>query len=52
MNKIRIVLCGCGHRGAGLIKMIAASISDYEILAACDPYADKAETLKRVKRVI
>lgn len=47
MNKIRIVLCGCGHRGAGLIKMIAASISDYEILAACDPYADKAETLKK-----
>ena len=47
MNKIKIVLCGCGHRGAGLIKMIAASISDYEILAACDPYADKAETLKK-----
>lgn len=47
MKKIRLVLCGCGHRGIGMIKMISGSIAEYEILAACDPYIDKAESLQK-----
>ena len=42
MEKIKLILVGCGFRGAGLIKIISG-IPDYNIVAVCDAYKDKAE---------
>ncbi|MGN1077272.1 MAG: Gfo/Idh/MocA family protein [Candidatus Gallimonas sp.] len=44
MDRIRLALAGCGGRGYGLIRIIA-DIPDYEIVALCDGYTDKAEKI-------
>lgn len=43
MEKIKIAICGCGHRGVDLGK-IAIMTKQVEIVAVCDPYFDKAES--------
>lgn len=42
MDKIKIVLCGCGVRGENLL-MTLSICPDYQIVAVCDPFKDKAE---------
>ncbi len=46
MQKINIVLCGCGFRGEGLLATISIN-PDYNIVAVCDPYLDKAERVQK-----
>ena len=45
MRKLKFVLCGCGHRGVGLVRDNVTKFKNVEILAACDAgWIDKAET--------
>ena len=44
MKKIRLTFCGCGHRAFG-IKNVVRVIPEFETIAVCDPYVDKAETM-------
>ena len=46
MEKIRLVFCGCGHRAVGIGKIVRV-ISDFETIAVCDPYVDKAEDMAK-----
>ncbi len=43
MDKVKIAICGCGHRGIDLGK-IALMTNQAEIIAVCDSYFDKAES--------
>ena len=47
MEKINIVLCGCGFRGENLLSTIALN-PDYNITAVCDLYLDKAQRVQKV----
>ena len=42
MKKFKTVLCGCGHRGIWLAKL-AQQTGEFDIVAVCDLYLDKAE---------
>ena len=44
MKKIRIVSCGAGNRAYGQILMLAR-MEEYDLVAVCDLYKDKAETI-------
>ena len=46
MKKIRVVFCGCGHRSIGISKIVKV-IPDFETIAVCDPYLDKAEDMAK-----
>ena len=41
MERVKIVLCGCGYRGRDLTEMLA-QMEQYEVKAVCDTYEDKA----------
>ena len=45
MRTIRFVICGAGHRAVFLAKNAIPKAMGTEIVAVCDPYEDKAETL-------
>ena len=46
MERIKIVICGCGHRAFGTSNsMIQTGM--YDIIAVCDPYEDKAVGLSK-----
>ncbi len=49
MNKIKLAVCGCGFRGIMLIKTIL-HIEEYDIVAVCDSYQDKAENAQELLR--
>ena len=49
MDKIKIVLCGCGVRGANLLTTLTVS-PDYAIVAVCDPYKDKADNVSAMMK--
>ena len=46
MEKIKTVVCGCGHRGIWLAETISM-IDAYNLLAVCDICFDKAETAQK-----
>jgi predicted dehydrogenase len=49
MNKIRLAIAGCGGMGnrhlAGLVELTRAGLSDFELVAACDPVRESAQML-------
>ena len=45
MKKIRFAICGAGHRAIFLAKNAIPKAVGTEVIAACDPYEDKAEAL-------
>ena len=49
MSKIRLAIVGCGVMGtrhlAGLVELDRAGLSDFELVAACDPIRERAQTL-------
>ena len=42
MDKVKIISIGCGQRGYGQ-SILLAKIEDYDLVALCDKYLDKAE---------
>lgn len=51
MDKIRLAIVGCGGMGnrhlAGLVELTRAGLSDFELVAACDPVRESAQLLAR-----
>lgn len=49
MNKIRLAIVGCGGMGnrhfSGLVELARAGLSDFELVAVCDPVREKTEQL-------
>ncbi len=49
LNKIRLAIVGCGGMGhrhlAGLAELHRAGLSDFELVGACDPVLENAESL-------
>ena len=47
MKKLKTVFCGAGKR-ARMLNTSVMSIDAYELVAVCDPYEDKAESLAEI----
>ena len=49
MGKIRLAIAGCGGMGnrhlAGLVELTRAGLSDFELVAVCDPVRESAQML-------
>jgi len=49
LSKIRLAIVGCGGMGnrhlAGLVELTRAGLSDFELVAACDPVRENAQLL-------
>ncbi len=43
MEKLRFAVIGCGNRGRGILKHVLLKMSDVEVVAVCDTYADRVE---------
>jgi len=54
LSKIRLAIAGCGVMGtrhlAGLVELDRAGLSDFELVAACDPIRERAQTLAQTAR--
>ena len=51
MDKIRLAIVGCGMMGnrhfAGLVELTRAGLSDFELVAVCDPVRESAELVAK-----
>lgn len=45
MKHLSFIICGCGQRGTWLVQNVISDLADVSIVALCDPYEDKAESL-------
>ena len=54
MSKIRLAIAGCGVMGtrhlAGLVELDRAGLSDFELVAACDPIRERAQKLAQTAK--